>query len=33
MFEVVDFFGCCGSVDLKVPESSFFDESLHPTFK
>jgi hypothetical protein len=33
MFGGVDFFGCCGLEDLRIPESSFFKKSLHPTFE
>jgi hypothetical protein len=29
----VDLFGSCGSVDLRIPESSLFNRSLHSTFE
>jgi hypothetical protein len=32
MFGGVDFFGCYGSLDLRIPESSFSMRSLHSAF-
>jgi hypothetical protein len=32
MFGGVDFFGCCGLVNLRIPESSFSLRGLHSTF-
>jgi hypothetical protein len=32
MFGGVNFFGCCGSVDLRIPESAFSIRGLHSPF-
>jgi hypothetical protein len=31
MFEGMGFFGCYGSMDLRIPESEFSNRSLHST--